>query len=43
MLLDAFIGHEANVHPARHLLGAVIPAPVWRRCDRADSAAGRRT
>jgi hypothetical protein len=24
--LDAFIGHKANVHPARHLLGAVIPA-----------------
>ena len=27
MLLDAFIGHEMHVHPARHLLGAVIPAP----------------
>jgi hypothetical protein len=27
MLLDAFIGHEAHVHPARHLLGAVISAP----------------
>jgi hypothetical protein len=40
MLLDAGIGHEANVHPARHLLGAVVPAPVWRRRDRAGSAAG---
>jgi hypothetical protein len=28
ILLDAFIGHEANVHPARHLLGAVGPAPL---------------
>jgi hypothetical protein len=37
MLLDAFIGHEANVHLARHLLEAVIPAPIWRRCDRAGS------
>jgi hypothetical protein len=40
MLLDAFIGHEANGHPAYHLLGAVIPAlgpvPMWR----ADSPAG---
>jgi hypothetical protein len=39
MLLDAVIGHKANVHPAGHLLGAVIPAPVWRRRDRADTAA----
>src|SRR4029450_4182017 len=43
MLLDAFIGHKANVHPARHLLGALVPAPVRRRCDRAGSAAGRST
>src|SRR4029450_5789831 len=28
---------------ARHLLGAVVPAPVRRRCDRADSAAGQST
>ena len=41
MLLDAFIGHKANVHPAGHLLEAVIPAPVWRRRDHAGSAAGR--
>jgi hypothetical protein len=34
MLLDAFIGHKANVHPARHLLGALVPAPVRRRRDR---------
>ena len=27
MLLDAVIGYEVNVHGARHLLGAVIPAP----------------
>jgi hypothetical protein len=27
MLLDRFIGHEMNLHPAGHLLGAVIPAP----------------
>jgi hypothetical protein len=27
MLLDAVIGHEVNVHPAGHLLEAVIPAP----------------
>src|SRR5512132_1043068 len=27
MLLDSFIGHEMNVHPAGHLLEAVIPAP----------------
>jgi hypothetical protein len=27
MLFDSFIGHEVNVHPAGHLLGAVIPAP----------------
>jgi hypothetical protein len=26
MLLDAVIGHKANVHLARHLLEAVIPA-----------------
>jgi hypothetical protein len=32
MLLDAVIGHEVNVHPAGHLLEAVIPSPVWRRC-----------
>src|SRR5215211_7768899 len=32
MLLDAVIGHEVHVHPAGHLLGAVIPSPVWRRC-----------
>jgi hypothetical protein len=32
MLLDSFIGHEMNVHPAGHLLEVVIPAPVWRRC-----------
>src|SRR5215211_5454008 len=32
MLLDAVIGHEVHGHPARHLLGAVIPSPVWRRC-----------
>jgi hypothetical protein len=25
ILLDAVIGHEANVHPAGHLLEAVIP------------------
>ena len=24
MLLDAFIGHEMKVHPARHLLEAVV-------------------
>jgi hypothetical protein len=29
MLLDAFIGHEAHVHPACHLLGAVIHGPVY--------------
>ena len=28
---------------ARHLLGAVVPAPVRRRCDRTDSAAGQST
>jgi hypothetical protein len=27
VLLDAVIGYEVNVHGARHLLGAVIPAP----------------
>src|SRR4029450_12447978 len=28
MLLDAFIGHEVNVHPIRHLLGPVIAVLV---------------
>ena len=32
MLLDAVIGNNANVHLAGHLLEAVIPSPVWRRC-----------
>jgi hypothetical protein len=31
MLLDAFTGHKANVHPAGHLLEAVDSCtPVWR-------------
>jgi hypothetical protein len=29
MLLDALTGQEANVHPARHLLGSVVPTPVF--------------
>jgi hypothetical protein len=33
MLLDAVIGHKANVHPAHHLLGALgfCAGPLWPR------------
>src|SRR4029434_5641755 len=40
MLLDAVVGHKANVHPARHLLGALVPAPVRRRRDHPGHAGG---
>jgi hypothetical protein len=43
MLLDAVIGHKANVHPPATSWEPWFLHSVWRRCDRAASAAGQST